>query len=113
MKAAESGADGGAMRDIGRGDRNAVDARHDPGGLAVEETEQRACAVRHGSGAFDAGAREILVPLNLAQHWQRHDAVTVDTTDILFLCAGTFTDVFAYAAEGRAAILVDVPEMLR
>jgi ATP-dependent Clp protease ATP-binding subunit ClpX len=46
--------------------------------------------------------RELLVPLNLAQHWQRNDAVTVDTTDILFVCAGTFTDVFAYGAEGRA-----------
>jgi ATP-dependent Clp protease ATP-binding subunit ClpX len=39
--------------------------------------------------------------VNLAQHWQRHDAVTVDTTDILFVCAGTFTDVFTYGAEGR------------
>ena len=29
--------------------------------------------------------------------------MTVDTTDILFVCAGTFTDVFAYAAEGRSA----------
>jgi ATP-dependent Clp protease ATP-binding subunit ClpX len=45
--------------------------------------------------------REILVPLNLTQHWQRHDAVTVDTTDILFVCAGTFSDVFAYGADQR------------
>ena len=43
------------------------------------------------------------MPVNLAQHWQRHDAVAVDTTDILFVCAGTFTDVFAYGARGALA----------
>jgi ATP-dependent Clp protease ATP-binding subunit ClpX len=28
--------------------------------------------------------------------------VTVDTTDILFVCAGTFTDIFAYSGESRS-----------
>ena len=81
----------------------------------VDKIARRSQGHRAGVGARDIGGegvqqallkilegREILVPLNLAQHWQRHDAVTVDTTDILFVCAGTFTDVFAYAAEGRA-----------
>jgi ATP-dependent Clp protease ATP-binding subunit ClpX len=80
----------------------------------VDKIARRSQGHRAGVGARDIGGegvqqallkilegREILVPLNLAQHWQRHDAVTVDTTDILFVCAGTFTDVFAYSAEGR------------
>jgi ATP-dependent Clp protease ATP-binding subunit ClpX len=45
--------------------------------------------------------REVLAPLNLAQHWARQDAIPVDTTDILFVCAGTFSDLFAYSGEGR------------
>jgi ATP-dependent Clp protease ATP-binding subunit ClpX len=45
--------------------------------------------------------REILVPLNIAQHWQRQESITLDTTDVLFICAGTFTDLFTYAADGR------------
>jgi ATP-dependent Clp protease ATP-binding subunit ClpX len=81
----------------------------------VDKIARRSQGHRSGVGARDIGGegvqqallkllegREILVPLNLAQHWQRHDTVTVDTTDILFVCAGTFTDVFAYGAEGRA-----------
>jgi ATP-dependent Clp protease ATP-binding subunit ClpX len=81
----------------------------------VDKIARRSQGHRSGVGARDIGGegvqqallkllegREVLVPLNLAQHWQRHDAVTVDTTDILFVCAGTFTDVFAYGAEGRS-----------
>lgn len=37
--------------------------------------------------------RRIHVPYNLTQHWNKHDFVEVDTTNILFICAGTFTDV--------------------
>src|SRR3954471_10173155 len=37
--------------------------------------------------------REIFVPLNVTQHWNKHDFVQVDTTDILFICAGTFSDL--------------------
>ncbi len=81
----------------------------------VDKIARRSQGHRAGAGARDIGGegvqqallkilegREILVPLNLAQHWQRHDAVTVDTTDILFICAGTFSDVFAYGADHRA-----------
>jgi ATP-dependent Clp protease ATP-binding subunit ClpX len=81
----------------------------------VDKIARRSQGHRSGVGARDIGGegvqqallkilegREILVPVNLAQHWQRHDAVAVDTTDVLFVCAGTFTDVFAYGAEGRS-----------
>jgi ATP-dependent Clp protease ATP-binding subunit ClpX len=80
----------------------------------IDKIARRSQGHRSGVGARDIGGegvqqallkllegREVLVPVNLAQHWQRHDAVTVDTTDVLFVCAGTFTDVFTYGAEGR------------
>jgi ATP-dependent Clp protease ATP-binding subunit ClpX len=80
----------------------------------VDKIARRSQGHRAGVGARDIGGegvqqallkilegREILVPSSLGQHWQRHDAIAIDTTDILFVCAGTFTDLFAYAAEGR------------
>jgi len=81
----------------------------------VDKIARRSQGHRAGVGARDIGGegvqqallkilegREILVPLNLSQHWQRHEAATVDTSDILFVCAGTFTDIFAYSAESRS-----------
>ncbi|MCS6913674.1 MAG: ATP-dependent Clp protease ATP-binding subunit ClpX [Myxococcales bacterium] len=41
--------------------------------------------------------RQIFVPLNVTQHWSKHDFVQVDTTDILFIAAGTFSDLYEYA----------------
>jgi ATP-dependent Clp protease ATP-binding subunit ClpX len=80
----------------------------------VDKIARRSQGHRSGVGARDIGGegvqqallkllegREVTVPLNVSQHWSRHEAVPVDTTDILFICAGTFTDVFTYAAEGR------------
>src|SRR5436190_8277043 len=40
--------------------------------------------------------REIFVPLNVTQHWNKHDFVVVDTQDILFIAAGTFSDLRPY-----------------
>jgi ATP-dependent Clp protease ATP-binding subunit ClpX len=81
----------------------------------VDKIARRSAGHRAGVAARDIGGegvqqallkllegREVLVPLSLAQHWQRQDAITVDTTDILFVCAGTFTDLFAYSAEARS-----------
>jgi len=80
----------------------------------VDKIARRSHGPRGGGAARDIGGegvqqallkllegREVLVPLNLAQHWARQDAIPVDTTDILFVCAGTFSDLFAYSAEGR------------
>jgi ATP-dependent Clp protease ATP-binding subunit ClpX len=34
--------------------------------------------------------------MNVTQHWNKHDFVVVDTQDILFIAAGTFTDLRVY-----------------
>jgi ATP-dependent Clp protease ATP-binding subunit ClpX len=82
----------------------------------VDKIARRTLGPKSGAGMRDIGGegvqqallkllegREVLVPLNLAQHWARQDAIPVDTTDILFICAGTFSDVYAYGAERRSA----------
>jgi ATP-dependent Clp protease ATP-binding subunit ClpX len=81
----------------------------------VDKIARRSLGPRSGAGIRDIGGegvqqallkllegREVLVPLSLSQHWARQDAIPVDTTDILFICAGTFSDVYAYSAEGRS-----------
>ena len=40
--------------------------------------------------------REMFVPLNVTQHWNKHDFVVVDTQDVLFIAAGTFSDLRPY-----------------
>jgi ATP-dependent Clp protease ATP-binding subunit ClpX len=73
----------------------------------VDKLARKGSGARTGAGSRDIGGegvqqallkvlegREIFVPLNVTQHWSKHDFVQVDTADILFICAGTFTDLF-------------------
>jgi ATP-dependent Clp protease ATP-binding subunit ClpX len=75
----------------------------------VDKVARRSHGARTGAGARDIGGegvqqsllkilegREIFVPLNVTQHWNKHDFVVVDTQDILFIAAGTFTDLRIY-----------------
>src|SRR5262245_53710411 len=75
----------------------------------VDKIARRSQGVRTGAGTRDIGGegvqqgllkilegREIFVPLNVTQHWNKHDFVVVDTQDILFIAAGTFTDLRMY-----------------
>src|SRR3954454_7149429 len=72
----------------------------------IDKIARRTGGSRTGAGSRDIGGegvqqallkllegREIFVPLNVTQHWNKHDFVQVDTSDILFICAGTFTDL--------------------
>jgi ATP-dependent Clp protease ATP-binding subunit ClpX len=72
----------------------------------IDKIARRGGSARTGAGSRDIGGegvqqallkllegREIFVPLNVTQHWNKHDFVQVDTADILFICAGTFTDL--------------------
>jgi ATP-dependent Clp protease ATP-binding subunit ClpX len=80
----------------------------------IDKIARRSHGARTGAGSRDIGGegvqqallkllegREIFVPLNVTQHWNKHDFVQVDTTEILFLCAGTFSDIHTYAEEKR------------
>jgi ATP-dependent Clp protease ATP-binding subunit ClpX len=91
----------------------------------IDKIARRSQGARTGAGARDIGGegvqqsllkmlegREIFAPLNVTQHWNKHDFVVVDTQDILFIAAGTFTDLaltgpvkqvgFGAAASGEA-----------
>src|SRR2546430_1350056 len=72
----------------------------------IDKIARRTGSARTGAGTRDIGGegvqqallkmlegREIFVPLNVTQHWNKHDFVQVETADILFICAGTFTDL--------------------
>ncbi|HUJ27583.1 MAG TPA: ATP-dependent Clp protease ATP-binding subunit ClpX [Myxococcales bacterium] len=72
----------------------------------IDKIARRSGSARTGAGSRDIGGegvqqallkllegREIFVPLNVTQHWNKHDFVQVDTSEILFICAGTFTDL--------------------
>ena len=88
----------------------------------IDKIARRSGSMRTGAGSRDIGGegvqqallkllegREIFVPLNVTQHWNKHDFVQVDTADILFICAGTFTDLHqvqvdkmvGFGSEGR------------
>jgi ATP-dependent Clp protease ATP-binding subunit ClpX len=92
----------------------------------IDKIARRSQGARNGAGSRDIGGegvqqallkllegRDIFVPLNVTQHWNKHDFVQVDTRDILFICAGTFSDLAMYgegertigmlAGDGRAA----------
>ncbi len=83
----------------------------------VDKIARRTHSARTGAGARDIGGegvqqsllkifegREIFVPLNVTQHWNKHDFVQMDTQDILFICAGTFTDLRPYDQEKQKSL---------
>jgi ATP-dependent Clp protease ATP-binding subunit ClpX len=80
----------------------------------IDKLARRSQGARNGAGSRDIGGegvqqallkllegREIFVPLNVTQHWNKHDFVQVDTSDILFIAAGTFSDLALYGAADR------------
>ena len=36
---------------------------------------------------------KIFVPLNVTAHWNKYDYVEIDIANILFICAGSFSDL--------------------
>jgi len=89
----------------------------------VDKLARRSHGARTGAGSRDIGGegvqqsllkllegREIFVPLNVTQHWNKHDFVEVDTTDILFICAGTFSDLDMYSATTQSIGFADAEQ---
>jgi ATP-dependent Clp protease ATP-binding subunit ClpX len=73
----------------------------------IDKIARRSHGMRDGAGARDISGEgvqqallkllegsTIFVPYNITQHWNKHDFVQVDTSNILFICAGTFTDIY-------------------
>src|SRR5215831_4258010 len=92
----------------------------------IDKIARRSHGARTGAGSRDIGGegvqqallkllegREIFVPLNVTQHWNKHDFVQVDTTEILFLCAGTFSDIHLYQSEKALGFGQEVGERQR
>jgi len=78
----------------------------------IDKIARRSQGAHTGAGSRDIGGegvqqallkllegREVYVPSSGPQHWARQDFTLVDTTDILFVCAGTFSDLFAYRGQ--------------
>jgi ATP-dependent Clp protease ATP-binding subunit ClpX len=77
----------------------------------VDKIARRSQGARNGAGSRDIGGegvqqallkllegREVFVPMNVTQAWNRGDFVPIDTRDILFICAGTFSDLHEYGS---------------
>lgn len=67
-----------------KGELGRVGASRDIGGEGVQQSLLRMLE-----------GQKMFVPMNVTQHWNKHDFVELDTTDILFICAGTFSDLRA------------------
>src|SRR3954462_12002437 len=72
----------------------------------IDKIARRSQGARTGAGSRDIGGegvqqallkllegREVFAPLNVTQHWNKHDFVVLDTQDGLFIAAGTFSDL--------------------
>ena len=72
----------------------------------IDKIARRSGGSRTGAGQRDIGGEgvqqsllkilegeKIFVPLNVTAHWNKYDYVEVDIANILFICAGSFTDL--------------------
>ncbi|HVT04371.1 MAG TPA: ATP-dependent Clp protease ATP-binding subunit ClpX [Thermoanaerobaculia bacterium] len=72
----------------------------------IDKIARRSGGSRTGAGSRDIGGEgvqqallkilegeKIFVPLNVTAHWNKYDYVEVDITNILFICAGSFSDM--------------------
>ena len=79
----------------------------------IDKIARRSGGARTGAGSRDIGGEgvqqsllkilegeKIFVPLNVTAHWNKYDYVEVDISNILFICAGSFSDL-QDASEGK------------
>lgn len=72
----------------------------------IDKIARRSGGARTGAGARDIGGEgvqqallkilegeKIFVPLNVTAHWNKYDYVEIDISNILFICAGSFSDM--------------------
>src|SRR5438552_6541090 len=72
----------------------------------IDKIARRTGGARTGAGSRDIGGEgvqqallkilegeKIFVPLNVTAHWNKYDYVEIDISNILFICAGSFSDL--------------------
>jgi ATP-dependent Clp protease ATP-binding subunit ClpX len=72
----------------------------------IDKIATRSGGARTGAGSRDIGGegvqqallkllegKVIHAPVNVTQHWNKHDFVSVDVTNVLFICAGAFSEM--------------------
>src|SRR5918994_2559472 len=80
----------------------------------IDKIARRGGGARTGSGQRDIGGEgvqqsllkilegeKLFVPMNVTAHWNKHDFVEIDISNILFICAGSFSDMDD-AGEGKS-----------
>jgi len=88
----------------------------------IDKIARRGHGERTGAGSRDIGGEgvqqsllkllegtTVYVPYNLTQHWSKHDFVQMDTSEILFICAGTFTDLRRGAGRRATGFCAETP----
>lgn len=81
----------------------------------IDKIARRSQGAQNGAGSRDIGGegvqqallkllegREVWVPASVNPQWGRLESVQIDTSDILFVCAGTFSDLYAYRSTHRS-----------
>src|SRR5881398_2837092 len=72
----------------------------------IDKIARRSGGARTGAGARDIGGEgvqqallkilegeKLFVPLNVTAHWNKYDYTEIDISNILFICAGAFSDI--------------------
>jgi ATP-dependent Clp protease ATP-binding subunit ClpX len=72
----------------------------------IDKIARRGGGARTGAGTRDIGGEgvqqsllkilegeKLFVPMNVTSHWNKYDYVEVDISNILFICAGAFSDM--------------------
>jgi ATP-dependent Clp protease ATP-binding subunit ClpX len=72
----------------------------------IDKIARRSGGMRTGAGSRDIGGEgvqqsllkilegeKLFVPLNVTSHWNKYDYVEIDIANILFICAGAFSDI--------------------
>src|SRR5436309_2070985 len=80
----------------------------------IDKIARRNGGTRTGAGQRDIGGEgvqqsllkilegeKLFVPLNVTAHWNKYDYVEIDIANILFICAGSFSDMMEETSDAK------------
>jgi ATP-dependent Clp protease ATP-binding subunit ClpX len=89
----------------------------------IDKIARRSGGNRTGSSQRDIGGEgvqqsllkilegeKLFVPMNVTAHWNKYDYVEIDIANILFICAGAFSDLEENRSDGRSVGFVESAE---